>query len=344
VILPCRAYRDLVDSMRRGDTGAVLHRAQRVIDELSRDPEQAELVPAVLIMVGGAFAREEHFVEAAAYLERGLDTMDGTASVREIGSGDEEELLLLGLYLLCGRYREVWPRVQKLSEPGRSLEARLGATRAHTALATAFGDFDTAHQLLNTATGLAERLPSHQLSVMVEGDRAIVLAEQGRTLEATSFAMSALALLARPGPGRHLAWARGHAITIATTVARQVATGDGDLGASERLLAIIEPLVERDGRTLDRAQLALARGVVWRESGHLAEAESALDAARRTLLGLGCAPAAALAQREEARLAVVRKLEASAQPLYVRARDEFAALGLTREVAQIDTLLRAGSS
>jgi hypothetical protein len=341
MLVPDRSYRDLVDSMRRGDTGAVLHRAQRVIDTLNADSEQAGLVPAVLLMVGAAFAHEEHFADAAAYLERGLDTMAGTPSAREVGAGDDEELLLVSLLLLLGRYRAVWPRIQKLSEPGRSLEARLGATRAHLSLATAFSDFDTAFQLLNTATGLAEQLRSHQLAVMVEGDRAIVLAEQGRTLEATSFAMSALALLARPGPGRHFAWARSHAITIAATVARRVATNDGDLAASERLLAIVEPLLERGGRMLDRAQIALARGVVWRESGHVAEAEAALDDARRRLLALGCAPAAALAQREEARLAVVRNLAASANPLYVRARDEFAALGLTREVNEIEALLRA---
>ena len=77
-----------------------------------------------------------------------------------------------------------------------------------------------------------------------------------------------------------------------------------------------------------------------REGGRSVDAEGPLLAARRGFLALGCAPAAALAQREEARLAMVKGMSASARPLYERARDEFGQLGLTREVLAIDAVLR----
>jgi hypothetical protein len=237
--------------------------------------------------------------------------------------------------MLVGRYREAWTVVQRLAEPARPIESRLGATRAHLALSAVFGDFDTAHNLLNTDSGLAHQLRSRQQEVVVDGDRAIVAACQGRVVEAAAFADEVLPMLSRPGPGAQLAWARAQAITVATTVARAAAEA-GDAATGERVLASITAIVDRTGRSFDRAQVDLARGTLWRTSGHVREAEAPVTAARRTFLELGCAPAAAMAQLEEARLAVARGYEASSRPLFERARAEFDALGLRREVAAID--------
>ena len=178
---------------------------------------------------------------------------------------------------------------------------------------------------------------------MVDGDRAIVLAEQGRTVEAAVFADQVLPLLGRPGPGPLLAWSSAQASTVTTTVARHAAVR-GDLMTAERMLFLAVEPAESTGRTFDLAQLQLARGVVCRESGRAVEAETALLEARHRFLALGCAPAAALAQREEARLAEVKGMSASARPLYERARDEFAQVGLVREVGAIDQVLRTIST
>ena len=162
---------------------------------------------------------------------------------------------------------------------------------------------------------------------MVVGDRAIVLAQQGRVLEATSFADAVLGDLARPAPGPHGAWAAAQALTVGTTVARRAAEA-GDLMTAQRLLYGAEQVSGQTGRSLDRGQLALARGVVAWRGGDLLGAEAPLGEAHRLFQTLGCAPAAALAQWEDANLAVARGLHSSAQPQIERAQQAFAALGL----------------
>jgi tetratricopeptide (TPR) repeat protein len=331
-------FHELREAYRRGEATWVLENAQRVLDQLAEDPRHDDLVPAVLLMAGGALAGREQYLDAIAYLDRGLDELPDTASASELGHGEDFALIELDLLLLVGRFHDAWAIVTRLTEPGRPLEARLGATRGHIALAASFGDFDTSQQLLNTAAGLAQQLRSRQQIAVVDGDRAVVLALQGRVLEAAAFADQVLPSLARRGPGPQLAWGAAQAITVATTIARQAAE-NGDEATAERFLAGISGVAGASRRSFDIGQIALARGAVWRSSGHLLEAETPLASARRQFLALGCAPAAALAQLEEARLAATRGYHASSRPLFARARAEFDALGLRREVARIDRAL-----
>jgi hypothetical protein len=343
-VIPAPAYRALRAAFDAGDADGVLGQAQWVLDQIEPDPGQSVLVPAVLLLAGASLAGAQRYPDALAWLRRGRElTVDDPALVREIGTGESFWLIELDLLLLTGRFRDAWDLVIPLSEPGRALESRLSATRAHVALATTFGDFDRAYQLLNTAAGLAHQMRSRPQQVVVDGDRAIVLAHAGRIAEAAGFADTVLPLLSRPGPGSRLAWAMAQAVTVATTVAR-LAAGQGDVATAERLLAPLSaPGTNRgSGRRFDEGQYALARATVWRDGGHVTEAEAPLAGARRTFLALGCAPAAALAQLEEARLAQIRGYGASSRPLFERARAEFAALGLAREVAEIDRTLVAG--
>ena len=327
-MIPPPAYRDLREAYRQGDTDAVLGTGQHVLDALAAEGgEAASLAPAVLLMVGAHLARRERLSDAIAYLDRGLVQLPGSQATREVGTADWYALLLIQLELLVGRYQQAWPRIQRLVEPDRPLETRLGATRAQLSVNAAFGDYETAYQLLNTAVGLADRLGNRQQAAMVTGDRAIVLALQGRTLEATGFADAVLGDLARPLRGPLGAWAAAQAVTVSATVARRAADA-GDLLTAQRLVYGAGELVGRTGRTLDQAQLALARGVVAGRGGDLAGSEAALGEARQLFQALGCAPAAAQAQWEEANLAVARGLRASAGPLFERAREEFAVLGL----------------
>ncbi len=327
-MIPPPAYREFREAYRRGDTDTVLGTGQHVLNALAaEDGDVQTMAPAVLVMIGAHLARAERLTDAIAYLERGLAQLPGSLATREVGKGDWYALLLLQLDLLVGRYRPAWPLIQRLIEPDRRLETRLGATRAQVSVNAAFGDFETAYQLLNTAVGLADRLRSRQQAVMVAGDRAIVLALQGRTLEATSFADAVLPDLARPSPGPLGAWAAAQAVTVATAVARS-AVEAGDLLTAQRLLYGAGEIAGRTGRTLDQGQLALAQGVVAWRSGDLLGAEAPLGKARRVFQTLGCAPATAQAQWEEANLAVARGLHSSARPLFERAREEFTALGL----------------
>ncbi len=337
------SFHDLREAYRRGDATWVVENAQRVLDQLDSDTKHHELVPGVLVLVGGALAGREQYLDAIAYLHRGLEELPGApASIREVGKGEAFALIEIDLLLLVGRFHEAWAIVAQLTEPDRPLEARLGATRAHIALAATFGDFDTAQQLLNTAAGLAQQIRNRLQAAVVDGDRAVVLALQGRVVEAVALAEQILPKLARRGPGPHLAWGVAQAITVSTTIARQAAEL-GDEPTAERFLAGIGAVATGSGRTFDTAQIALARGAVWRASGHLAEAEAPLATARRQFLALACAPAAAMAQLEEARLALIRGYQASSRPLFERARAEFAALGLQREVSRIDRTLASST-
>ena len=343
MLIPLPAYRVFREAHRRGDTDTVLGTGQHVLDALdvADDPRQRELTPAVLLMVGAHLARTERFADAIAYLARGLEDLPGaTESGREVGRGDWYAVTLIQLHLLVGRPREAWPLIQRLIEPDRRLETRLAATRAQVMVTAGAGDFETAYQLLNTAVGLAERLRNRQQSAMVGGDRALVLAQHGRVVEAVGHADAVLPALMRPLVGPVGAWAAAEAVAVGTTVARHAAEA-GDLMTASRLLFGAADVVERTGRAFDRAQVDLARGVVAWRSGELAEAELPLTEARRTFLELGCAPAAARAQWEEANLARARGLHASSRPLFERARQEFAELGLAREVARIDQSLDA---
>jgi hypothetical protein len=340
VLIPVPAYRVFREAYRRGDTDTVLGTGQHVLDALAAadDPRQQELAPAVLVMIGAHLARTERFVDAIAYLERGLGDLPGTEATRDIGRGDWYAVTLVQLYLLVGRPRDAWPLIQRLLEPDHKLETRLGATRAQVMVAAGAGEFEMAYQLLNTAAGLADRLRNRQQSTMVGGDRALVLAYQGRMIEAVGHADAVLPMLSQPVPGPMGAWAAAEAVAVSTTVARHAAEA-GDLMTAQRLVFGAGDVAERTGRSFDRAQLALARGVVAWRSGSLLEAEAPLADARRTFLELGCAPAAARAQWEEANLAQARGLLSSARPLLERARQEFATLGLAREVARIDLAL-----
>ncbi len=342
-MIPAPPFRQLRVAFDRGDADGVLGRAQWVLDQIEGDPDQQELVPAVLLLTGATLAGLERYPDALAYLERGRTLAgDGPMLTREIGTGESFWLIELDLLLLTGGFRPAWDLVVALSEPDRAVESRLAATRAHVALATAFGDFDRAYQLLNTAAGLAVQVRSRPQELVVDGDRAVVLARHGRIVEATAFAERILPRLSQPGPGARMAWTMAQAVTVATAVAR-AAAAQGDGTTAERLLAMLSPVAANggSGRTYDTGQFALARGAVWRDTGHAVEAEEPLGTARRLFLSLGCAPAAAQAQLEEARLAGLRGYAASARPLYERARGEFSALGLPREVAEIDTWLRA---
>ena len=342
-MIPPPAYRRLRDAYARGDADTVLTGAQAVLDQLAADPLARDFTAPVLAMAGACLAGQERFHDALAYLERARTLPATEAADHEMGRDDTFALIELDTLLLVGRFRDAWPLVQRLGDPARPLESRLGAARAHVAIAAIFGDFDTAQNLLNTAAGLAHQLRSRIQSVVVDGDRAVVLAAQGRTLEATRMAEDVLPLLARPGPGARLAWAMSQGITVATAVARADALA-GDTPSAERVLAAISGIAELPGRAFDRGQIALARGTLRRTGGLLVEAEGPITESRRIFLELGCAPAAALAQLEEARLARARGYEASARPLFERARSEYEELGLRREVVAIDALVATPAS
>ena len=253
------------------------------------------------------------------------------------------EVALLDIYLRTGRYDDVAARVPRLVDPTHTAEVRFGATRAHAAALTAQGQFEAAHHLLNTAGGVAQRIRSRFRVALVEGDRAVLLATQGRLLEAITTADRVLASLIRPPLGEYQQWANGEGAAIALTVCRAAAAG-GDHLTAQRMLHLGTTATHRVGGAYLHAHLDLARGVVWLLEGDLDSAEASLVSAGRQFGVLGCSPALALATLEQGRLAQIRGLVRSARPLYLRALEDFRSLGQAREVNELNRLLSSLAS
>jgi len=339
MLIPSPAFREFRELARKGSDQAVIDRGQSVLDALGSDAAQQVLIPAALVLIGSSLYAADRFADAAAYLERGLADLPHSAANREIGDGDPYTITYLELLLRLGRFRDAWSIAETASEPTQSLEVRLGATRAQVAVTSAFGDFDRSQQLLNTAAGIAKRLRNRQSAAIVDGDRAMVLARQGRIVEAVALADQVLVLLGRLGAGPVLAQSSTQAVAITTTLAR-IAQRTGDDMTAQRMLLLAAGPTEHTGRRFDRALFELAQATVWNQTGFTELAEGAADDARRTFLFLGCAPAAAETQQLRGEIAACRGLTLSARPLLQQARAEYGALGLNRHVSDIDALLR----
>jgi hypothetical protein len=248
------------------------------------------------------------------------------------------EVALLDIRLRTGRYDDVIARVPRLVDPTHIAEIRFAATRAHAAALTAQGQFEGAHHLLNTAGGVAQRIRSRFRVALVEGDRAILLAAQGRLLESITAADRVLPSLIRPPVGEYQQWSNAEGAAIALTVCRAAAAGSDHLTA-QRMLHLGTTATHRVGGAYLHAHLDLARGVVWLLEGDLDAAEASLVSAGRQFGVLGCSPAIALATMEQGRLAQIRGLVRSAAPLYLGALDDFRRLGQPREINELNRLL-----
>jgi len=333
-----RPYRDLLDAARRGDQTTVLSCGRRALDALAADPSGADWTPAALVLLGLALASREQYSDACAYLARGVDTVGDTHGARDIGPMvDVAALTLAGLLARQGRFGEAVPRLRDLAGPHWRIDTRLGAVRGQLALAVLFADVSTAQQLVNTATDLARRSKGRLPAALVDGDRALALATDGRLSEATALAESVVPLLAAPGSSTEQRWANAQAVTVATGLARALAPL-GDDPPARRWLQAAGPPAAASRTRWDAAQVALARCVVAREADDPDLSGQAGHEAMQLFTTLNAAPAAALTQLELARLAERQGHRASAAALYRRAEADLAPMGLPREL----TAVRAG--
>ena len=247
-------------------------------------------------------------------------------------------LALLDVWLRSGRYDDVLARAPNLVDPTHRAEIRFAATRAHAAALGARGQFEGAHHLLNTAGGLASRIRSRFRAALIEGDRAVLLAAQGRLLEAITAADRVLPSMIRPPVGEYQQWSNAEGATIALALSR-TASATGDHLTAQRMLHLGTTATQRVSSIYLHAQLDLSRGVLWLLEGDLDAAEASLVSAGRQFGVLGCAPAGALTTMEQGRLAQARGLVRSARPLYERALADFRRLGQPREISELTRLL-----
>jgi ATP/maltotriose-dependent transcriptional regulator MalT len=250
------------------------------------------------------------------------------------------ELLLCEVHLRTGRTAEATDRLVTLVEPHRDEAIRFAALRAQAVVAALGGRYERAHHLLNSAGGVAARIPSRHRGALVERDRALVLAGEGRVHEALAIAERVATPLIRPVAGPHQRWSRLEAASMALALARTV-TRTGDELSGRRLLAMGEAALAGVHAPFLDAHRALARAVVLGPDGEPGEIEDLLTRATTTFEHAGDRPAAALVAREHGRLAHVRGLERSARPFYVQAAAELRSYGWTVDAAEADRLRAA---
>ncbi len=263
-----------------------------------------------------------------------------TRAARAANRLDWFELALLDIDLRTGRYDDVLARVPRLVDPTHAAEVRFTATRAHAAVLGARAQEEAAHHLLNTAGGIAARIRSRFRTALVEGDRAVLLARQGRLLEAITSADRVLPSMIRPPVGVHQQWSNAEGAAVALTVCR-AAVDRSDHLTAQRMLHLATTATQRIGSAYLLAHIDLARGQVWLLEGDLDDAEASLVAAGRQFATLGCAPASAATAMTQGALAARRGLIQSARPLYRRALDDYRRLGHAREVNELTGRLHA---
>lgn len=336
--IPPASYVRIQNAYRRGDHLVVLGDGQRVASELAATAEDLPLANELWCLIGTVHAEAERFEVSVTFLEHAT----GSPRTWQDAAPDEQldwyRVLLVDEYLRLGRYDDALARLPHLLEPTRSMETRFAATRAQSAVAAVRGDFETAHFLLNTATGIAIRMRSRFRGALVEGDRAVLLANQGRFHEAIASADSILTSFVRPPIGTYQRWGNTHGAIVALTLCRLTAQA-GDALTAQRMLIQGTTAVERAGSSYLRAYLELARGSFYGAEGRFDMAEAALFEAARAFNVLGCLPASAVTTLEQGRLAWRRGLHLSARPLLDRAMVDFRTLGQTPEINEVRRLL-----
>jgi hypothetical protein len=367
VRLPPPSFLRLQNASRRHDHLLILAEGDRVAGQLRQlpdpDAEVAGWIAETALVLGVAHAAYERAEAASSYLafglaaanaatESGARRPDPTSSPRlarrssaapvavDAALTDRCEVLLLELQLSTGAFEAAAARLPTLLEPTRPTAVRFAATRTQAALASIRGDDEAAHFLLNTATGLAQRLPSRMQVAFVEGDRSIVLANQGRRREAVAIADRLLASFVRPAVGAAQRWSNAEAAAVALTLSRLCAV-EGDTLTAQRLLNLGRQAAAPLDLASLRAQASLAAGVALAAEGDIAGSEQALLDAHSTFTTYGYLPASAITTLEQGRAAHRRGLVRSARPLYDRAIDELRSLGMPRETRQCRRLIDA---
>jgi tetratricopeptide (TPR) repeat protein len=340
VLVAGSVFRDLRFAFERRDYREVLASGEEAIARLEGDAKQQAFVPAAMVLVGGALLSVEHYRDAVAWLEEGLATMRDTASEHELRGAHWFHRALADTYLLLGQWDRAGVYLDWLALPEQPLESRLVATRGHLFLAAARSRFDDAAFLVNAAADLARRARSEVAEAVVESDRALVFAAQGRLREAVALADEVAVRLSAPASDDRQQWANQQATVLLTTLARLLAEG-GDLMTAERYLLEVAIPATQSRRSYATAQHELARSVVWREEGDLQRAEPPVLSAVEQFNALDTLPALAVARLAEARLADARGHLVAARALYERSADELGALGLRREWAEAEQRRRA---
>ncbi len=332
--IPPYAVRKFLDDVRVGNHERAAARADELAVWCSGHAVTRPQTPAVVLAHGEILLRNEDLLRAVSYLEQGLSMLDETGPHEIIGNGDHHRVLLVSTLLQLGRYQEAAHYLTPMEDPSGPLDTRLAALRCRAQLAAIYGNPEGAHQFLNTAATVAERVRGMQAPAMVDADRACLLATQGRLFEAMAIADRLFARTLRGGHGDRARWAAASTAAVAFTLSRH-AVDQGRGYDAERFLVAGIAAVEQAPSAYGVAHMDLAMARAWRHRGDFVNAELALRKAAVAFSRLGCRPAAALVSLEDACLNEARGTASATVNLFERALREFEEIGHAWEVVAL---------
>jgi hypothetical protein len=258
------------------------------------------------------------------------------------------DLLLCEVHLRTGRTSDAGDRLARLTESERDVTTRYSATRTQAAIAALAGRYERSHHLLNTAAGLAARIPSRFRSALIDRDRAAVLAREGRLGEALNIVDRLLGSMIRPVTGPYQRWSRTEAAWLCLTLSR-AAPHTAAAAEARRLLdtagtaamPLADPALNAHGVIVSAAIQGAGPSGDDAEAEGVDDLEERLASAGAFFERSGDRPGAALVVLEHARLAHGRGLDRSARPLYRQAAAELDECGWRVEAREATGLLAA---
>ncbi|MEZ5206045.1 MAG: hypothetical protein R2690_03460 [Acidimicrobiales bacterium] len=339
------AYRE---AYLRRDATTVLRDGDDLAVTLAEAPWSRFLVPAVIVLQGSTMGMRPDLVppgEAIRYLSQGIsladhliDEPDGDAAAsgldKALGPIDPFRMELMQLLLVVGRYDEAHALASTLQEPTHGAVARLAGLRTHAAVSAVRGEHELAHQVLNAAASLSERMRSRFARMLVDVDRSVLLGTQGRLGEGIALFDNLTRVLSRRSAGSSGAWADTVAAAGALTLSR-FAAETGDPVTAERLIYPGAAAVSDTTDPYWKAQLDLSLSVLFWAQRRFDDAVELCREARAGFEGGAYLPGAAQAVMHEGRLAWSQGFTAVATPLLELARHQLVALGHHREPSQI---------
>ena len=335
------AYRRHRRQFERGNYRWVVAHSPATLAELAASPDDVTWSPGVVVRLGCALARTEQLAAARIELTRGLGTLRHSPARHDLGAGETAGLVLVEVLMTMGAFAEARARGYGLWLPGHHPAIRAAAARAVAACPVAGGDVGGAHAWLDEAAARAAVLGGDLPLALVHADRAVVVAGDGRTVEAVDMAHEAVARLDRLR-GRSRPGGIGAAAVVASAGAGALAAADaGDVFSAGALLGEARRHHVLADRPVTTATLDVVGAAVARLGGDPAAAAALLERATPKLAGARAEPARTVAVTEQALAEASLGRSASAVALARAAVGMAQALDIPNLVRRADHTLAA---
>lgn len=334
---PPAAYHRVRRAAARLQWDAVIADAPAALGALGGDEAWKAWWPGVVARVGLARSRRQELNAARTELVRALAGLPGSPAAADLAGGDPYRLEYAWVAALVGDLHEASAVSAALANSQGHPSVVAGASQVRAWLHLAAGDPAGAHGWLDAAAGAARTAGDDEALAVIHAQRASVVANAGRTVEASAMAFEALERWERSRPVR-----LGQPPVVVATVLAQVAvaaTRGGDSASGRLLVAALAGEPRLVGRPVGAGEVAAADAVVQLAEGDPKRALRTAEWAAGALGGAGAEVGrvrAVLAQAEAAR---ALGWLGSARLLARHASERFSELELPGEAASASETL-----